>query len=131
MDCRLLRGSLFVSPSELSDKPGINCDSAKYSSIQAAVNAAAPGNTIVVCTGVYYEEVTVSKPLTLRGFDAVINASAKNNGVLVTASGTTVTGLTVENAIGEGILAVGVSNVASKRRSTTTATRRECGSHRP
>jgi parallel beta-helix repeat protein len=104
-------GSLFVSPSGLSDKPDVNCDSARFSSIQAAVNAAAPGNTIVVCTGVYYEDVTVSKPLTLRGFDAVINASAKNNGVLITASGTTVTGLTVENAIGEGILAVGVSNV--------------------
>ncbi len=104
-------GSLFVSPSGAAGKADASCATAKYSSIQAAVDAATAGHTVVVCGGTYFEGVNVTKPLTFRGFDAVIDTSAKNVGVTVHASNTTVTGFTVENAIGEGILAVGVSGV--------------------
>jgi parallel beta-helix repeat protein len=41
-----------------------------YPTIQAAVNAAAPGDTITVRSGTYTEEVVISKDLTLRGAGA-------------------------------------------------------------
>jgi len=50
-----------------------NCDAgvAAYSSIQAAVNAAAPGDTIFICPGTYNEQVVVTKNnLTIRGAGA-------------------------------------------------------------
>lgn len=41
--------------------------SAHYSTIQAAVNAAAPGSKVLVCPGTYAEQVEITKPLTLKG----------------------------------------------------------------
>jgi hypothetical protein len=38
-----------------------------FGSIQSAVNSVPPAATILVCPGVYPEQVTISKPLTLRG----------------------------------------------------------------
>jgi len=38
-----------------------------FSSIQSAINAASPNSTITVGAGSYYENLTVAKPLTLRG----------------------------------------------------------------
>ncbi|MDQ8045919.1 MAG: hypothetical protein REI11_15035, partial [Patulibacter sp.] len=40
------------------DDDGAQCPNASFSSIQAAVNAAAPHDTIVVCAGTYRESST-------------------------------------------------------------------------
>lgn len=40
---------------------------ADYTSIQAAIDAAQDGDVIEVQSGIYYENVNVDKPLTLRG----------------------------------------------------------------
>ena len=88
-----------------------NCATAGYSTIAAGVAAAeTPGSkadTVVVCSGVYLEDVVIQGPnaITLEGAgSAVINALGLSNGVQVLASGSTVDGLTVEYATGEGIL---------------------------
>jgi Right handed beta helix region len=44
------------------DDNGLDCLDANQVSIQAAVTAAAPGDNIKVCAGVYNEEVDVTKP---------------------------------------------------------------------
>jgi len=38
-----------------------------FPTIQGAVDAASPGDTILICAGTYDEQVTISKPLTLMG----------------------------------------------------------------
>lgn len=41
-----------------------------FSTIQAAVNAASPGDTVLVCPGTYPEQVTIAKNLTLSGLNS-------------------------------------------------------------
>jgi parallel beta-helix repeat protein len=62
--------------------PGMNCTKPGYPTIQAAVNAAAPGDRINVCAGTYMEQVTIpagKDNLELRSVEhwqAVIRAPA-------------------------------------------------------
>ncbi len=91
--------SVFVSTTGTPGAPGRSCGSAAFSSIQAAVEAAPVQGTVVVCPGTYLQNVTVDKSITLSGEPgAIINATGDAYGVGVEASGSTVTGLTVENA---------------------------------
>jgi parallel beta-helix repeat protein len=76
-----------------------------FSSINTAIAAVATGGTVVVESGTYHEDVSVTKALTLKGVGhATIDASHLINGIRITASHAKVSGFTVENAIGEGIL---------------------------
>jgi copper-binding protein NosD len=76
-----------------------------FRTINEAVAAVAPGGTVVVEKGTYHEDVAVTKTLRLEGAgNATIDANNLINGVKVTAPNVLVTGLTVKNAIGEGIL---------------------------
>jgi parallel beta-helix repeat protein len=88
-----------------------SCGTAAYGSIGAAVAAAPTGGTIVVCAGTYHEGVAVTRKLTVAGRPgATVDATGQITGVAVTAAGVTVSGLTVRNAIGEGILVNGVDH---------------------
>ena len=77
-----------------------------YTTIQAAVNAASPGNTIIVRDGTYNENVDVSKGLTIRSengaANCIVSASKSNDHVFyVTADYVNITGFTVQNATGD------------------------------
>jgi nitrous oxidase accessory protein NosD len=64
----------YVSPSGATGGADTSCTTAAYSTIGAAVAAASPGGTVVVCAGTYHEQVVVTKPLHLYGVPgAVIN----------------------------------------------------------
>jgi nitrous oxidase accessory protein NosD len=79
-----------------------------------AVAQAGAGSLILVGPGTYAEQVTVDKQLILDGHGATIDASGKINGIVISgaaSSGSIVQGFTVENAIGEGILAMSTSNL--------------------
>ncbi|HLZ21774.1 MAG TPA: right-handed parallel beta-helix repeat-containing protein [Ktedonobacterales bacterium] len=84
-------------------------------SIQAAVSAAAAGDTITVAAGTYKESVTITKSLTLQGAGAsstIVDASGANQAFLIQGtSGVQLTGFTAENATLEGILVDNASQV--------------------
>jgi len=103
---------LYVSPKAVSagsrttsaqhaKNTGRSCSSARFSDIQAAIDAAPVGGKVVVCRGTYATSVTLDKRLTLQGEPgAVIDATAQPYGVGVGASWSTVRGLTVINSSG-------------------------------
>ena len=55
----------------------------KYSTIQAAINAAQSGDTITVCPGTYPEQIVVPIPLTIKG----IAAGTSNAAVITVPAG--------------------------------------------
>ena len=59
-------------PNILVDDDKVQCPTAAYTSIQAAVNAAQSGNVIRVCAGTYQEQVVIDKSLTLEADNGVI-----------------------------------------------------------
>jgi nitrous oxidase accessory protein NosD len=76
-----------------------------FNSIQAAVTAAEPGDTVRVWPGKYHESVTISKSLSLIAVDATGLPNGINvDGTGATLSGVVVKGFTVQNANFEGIL---------------------------
>jgi hypothetical protein len=68
----LLFLSVFLSISAhaatlVVDDNATECPAAGFSTIQAAINAAAPADTIQVCAGTYAEQLNINKPLTVLG----------------------------------------------------------------
>jgi hypothetical protein len=92
-----------------------NCQSSPCKTLGYALTQASPNDTIVIGPGIYRESgnANVVKPrltgLRIRSAGSaagtVINARGNANGILIQASGVSVTGLTVKNANLEGILA--------------------------
>jgi len=110
---------IYASPSATPTGAGSSCATAKFATIGAAVASAAPGATVVACPGTYAERVVIQKPLTLIGRWATVNAAGLPGsstgsiaghdlfaGITIESSRVTVKGFTVENAEGEGILAI-------------------------
>jgi len=90
--------------------------------IDAAIGRAHAGDTVWVEDGTYHEQVVVTKPLTLTGDEATIDATGLSSGsgmtmnaaavlVLPPASGSTIQRFTVTGALGEGIFVQGASQV--------------------
>ena len=94
-----------------------------YTTIGAAVAAAAAGDTIQVANGTYREDVVITKSLSLLGANennTTIDAAGKSNGIFINGmssapnagvSGVAISGFTVENANFEGILIANASDV--------------------
>jgi hypothetical protein len=121
--------TLYVSPHAWPWGAGRSCHSARFRTIQSAVNAARPGSTVVVCRGTYHEQVVVTKPVSLAGRHATIDEAGVNPGLQLTLPGlgkqtifagvvifsshVRFRGFKVTNAQGEGILAAGLGHVIS------------------
>ena len=71
-----------------------------YKTIQEAVNAANPGDTIYVKAGIYYENITVDKPISLIGENnttTIIDGNHTGIRITVTADNVRIQGFTVRN----------------------------------
>ena len=104
-------GMLWASPSG----SGAVCTAPSPCSLAYAVANAPTGATVRALGGTYSGGVVIARPLQLLGQDnAVLDASSSSNGVgiQITASGSSVSQFTVENATDEGIL-VGNSSADS------------------
>lgn len=92
--------TMWVNPASLGPAPGIGCTSAGFPAIQAAINAASPGDTIKVCPGTYIENITINKPgLTVSSTEGypvtVIRAAVVSSVVTVTGINSTIAGFTL------------------------------------
>jgi len=90
----IVDGSVMVS-SVIIKVPG------DYPTIQEAINAASDGDTIFVCNGTYYENVFVSKAITLIGESkegTIIDGGGVRTTVEVHVNNVTITGFTIENS---------------------------------
>jgi hypothetical protein len=115
---------LYVAPKAKAGASDRSCRSAKYRTIQSAVNAAPTGGTVAACPGTYHEQVVIAKPLHLQGQRATIDESGVKPGftvtlprlgkqvsyaaVIIVSSHVDLTGLTARDAVGEGVLAAGL-----------------------
>ena len=86
-----------------------------YRTIQAAVDAAVPGVTVVVHNGTYVENVKVDKSITIQSKNGatttIVQAANLDSDVFkVTADGVTISGFTVQGATGTGKAGVRLEN---------------------
>lgn len=87
---------------------------AQYPTIQAAVNAARPGDLILISPGVYHEAVKVQTPsITIRGLDrnrTVLDGESRlPAGFTVTANDVTIENITAHHYAGNGFFWNGVN----------------------
>jgi parallel beta-helix repeat protein len=71
-----------------------------YSKIQDAIDNASGGDSIFVFHGLYYENVSISKQLYIRGEGkkiTIIDAQKKGYTVNISANGVTISGFTIQN----------------------------------
>jgi len=75
--------------------------SADFHTIQEAINAANPGDTIFVKAGTYYENLVVNKTLSFFGEDknmTIIDAQGSANGITITTDNVTINNFTIQNS---------------------------------
>lgn len=79
-----------------------------YATINAAIAAATPGQTIRIKAGTYAEQVGVTKTLTLTAYGdgpaIVSGGNTRANGLVLDGNAITVRGLTIQNTKGAAIL---------------------------
>ena len=124
--------AMFVAGSAFAGTSCVNMTGSGgcFDSIQNAINAASPGDTINVAAGSYYENVVIQKSLSLIGSGTADSPNtiidAQNNGTGINVDGMmgdlshlggtylrniTVSGFEVQNAQTQGILVTNASHV--------------------
>jgi parallel beta-helix repeat protein len=109
---------LFLFVSNASSTTFIVCPSGcTYSSIQTAIDAASPGDTIEVQSGTYFENVNVTKTLTLLGNDTgtgkpLVNAAGIGSAITLSADGITLKGFDATRSGTRGSIDAGIKVIS-------------------
>jgi hypothetical protein len=111
----LLAGPAAAAP-RIVDDDGVDCPAAPFNSIQAAVDAAGPGDTVVVCDGRYPEQVTIG-----TGKDKLRLRAKTTEGAIIEAPAA-VAGFPTILRITGGVSGVEVSGFVIQNGSTSSAT---------
>jgi len=72
-----------------------------YASIQEAIDAASPGDTINIPSGTYFENIVIDKSIKLIGENnetTIIDGSRSSNVIYVTAGNVEISGFTIQNS---------------------------------
>lgn len=102
-------GETLVVDDDLEAVSGSACPGTEHHTIQAAVDAADPGDVVVVCEGQYTESVTIETAnLTLQTDEgAVIQSESIQPAVRSTARGVTIRGFTIRALRANHTVAIG------------------------
>ena len=109
------------------DNDRADCQKADFTTIQAAVTAAAPGDTILVCAGIYHERVSITtSEITLRAKGApgavTVDADHLGHGILLSgAHGVTIEGFTVREGHDNDIFLVNANGNTIRENILTAA----------
>jgi nitrous oxidase accessory protein NosD len=68
---------VFVSPSGSSRGADVSCRTAGFRSINRAISKVATHGTVIVCPGTYHTQAVVTRPMSLIGRNAIINAAGQ------------------------------------------------------
>jgi parallel beta-helix repeat protein len=110
-------GTLFINDGTLEVGPS----GYPYTSIQAAINAAGPGDTVLVHDGTYMENINfLGKAITVKSVNGaartIINANGSGRGVTFNhneGSGSVLDGFTITNGFAAGAAGGGIQCVSS------------------
>jgi nitrous oxidase accessory protein NosD len=78
----LFLGTLCSAATLRVGQPNTSCPNAQYTTITAAVKAAASGDVVEICPAFYPEQLIITKPLTLRGVLTDVNSNDVNRALL-------------------------------------------------
>ncbi|PIR83989.1 hypothetical protein COU18_01105 [Candidatus Kaiserbacteria bacterium CG10_big_fil_rev_8_21_14_0_10_51_14] len=107
----LLSSMVVIPPATLVVDDDLACPGATYTTIQAAVDDANPGDTVEVCDGTYDEDVNVNKSIILSGsgIDMAIvqgQGAGEAGALVISADDVEVSGFTVN---GTGVSAIRIN----------------------
>jgi nitrous oxidase accessory protein len=106
----MILGSLLLAGSADAKTLTVNASGgADYTRIQDAINNSNNGDTILVYSGTYFENVNMSKQLVLKGVDTgegkpVVDASGSGDAVTLSSGNSILDGFTVTNGATIGII---------------------------
>lgn len=101
----LLAGLLIIGSTIIGSAIGTAYQVSPGESLQEAINAARPGDTIEVASGTYSGPISVTKRLILQGIDTgrgkpVIDAGGKGSAIILLVDGSVLEGFLVRNSGG-------------------------------
>lgn len=101
---------IFLSSISMAQTITINVSSGQ--SIQAAINGARPGDTILVGSGVYRECLNLSKPVILVGIGRpLLDGSAMGSAMIIRADGASISGFDIRTTRRTGIHVLSDNNI--------------------
>ena len=94
---------MFISCTTISFAADLEVGSGEYSTIQSAIDAANPGDTITVNIGSYSENIVIDKTLTITGVNkdtTIISGSTDGHIITITADYVNLSGFSIQDAQG-------------------------------